>query len=642
MASSLRVCAAAAGLLVESFLRSRAPRASRLLESRATVRDRLITDRFAGFCSRAGGSHPVHKTAALVRGGGIPDNGAAGSELSALGFGAIQSLANAGRPFDVALPAAFGAAFARAVALVVAEATLPALASHLFGPPRSSGGGRTSAAGSIAHLLVPRADQVLPVLQDGGLRVYDANGAAPWPRPALGRAGYTDPFLGRVCGKPVWIRQSATLGLPNEILFSIFSYAVGNYADADPARRIYYQRLFSIASACQHWNDYVGSCGGLWSTFRLTPHRLAASLSFWLSRIHRAPVDLRLSFDDMFALYHPRSTARAPRLGTRDSILRVSPAFSQCARLSIDADATYAFPLLMELLCVASGHLLVSLSITRVYFAFLEDRVPPIDPTPNLFFRSGVPRLRFLRLCNALVGWGNLEFYGRLEVFTVWAMRPPVNPTADQLYAILVVARFLVRLSMREVECDSLSPRVHPLFYLPSLVELDLHLSGTLGVPDVLARCRMPALRTLTLILDSEFDLRCILACSAMLERVVVLSLQVTGLSMPLVEHLDVSRSSAVAFSALHSPDGPYYTSNLCPRLSRLVVRNVPPSDMKDFLRRRAASGLVLHQLTMFQVVDFFESNETDLAWIAGTLGADAFHMDPEGGPSPSADWLLH
>ncbi|KAJ7019257.1 hypothetical protein C8F04DRAFT_1197905 [Mycena alexandri] len=610
---------------------------------------------FACMCfgARVGGGGFVHATAGLVRGGAHPLGGVASTGLAVFGTGFVQTLANAaGASLDTFGPPAFGPAFARSVGPEFQGAAVSAISKFLPVPGSSGGDVRAVANAAIGSRSVPYAGPASAFAHRACLLVGGAEVGSLRSRPVPGRAGYTDPFIGRVCGTLVWIEQSASLGLPNELLFKVFAHAVGTYVDTDPDRHSYYESLFAVAGACRHWNSYVADCGGLWSTFRLTPHRLAASLVFWMSRIHRSPVDLRLSFDDLFALYHPRSTARAPRLGVRNSILHIAPAFNQCARLCIDAEASFAFPLLMQLLSIASGHLLVSLSLSRVYFAFLEDRVPPIDPTPNLFFQTGVPNLRFLRLVNAAVGWGNLDFYKRLEVFKLWGMRPPINPTADQLYAILVVARLLVRLSFREVECDALSLCAHPLFRLPALVELDLHLSGTLGVPEVLSRCRAPALRKLTLILDSDFDVRCLLACTSILERVVVLSLQVAGVPresmsdlwsrFPLVERLDVSCSDVVAFNALDSPDGVYDTPILCPRLSQLTVRSVPPSDMKKYLQRRAASGFALRRLMMYQAVDFFEENEGELTWIAGNFGAGEFLMDPESDVDSSAGWLIH
>ncbi|KAJ7758269.1 hypothetical protein B0H16DRAFT_1720875 [Mycena metata] len=422
---------------------------------------------------------------------------------------------------------AFAFAFAGAFAPAVADTVFPSFATvldcsssdvHDDGLPY----GRDSLPPPISFsrhhdLAAVRAADA----QDASI----GHGVVNWPS-CIGHAGRCTPFIGTVCGITVWIEQTAALGLPNEILFQIMSDVTGPYRDAEPARHEHYTALFSLAATCRHWYTFLADCGGLWSSFCLTPHRLEASLEFWLSRIHHAPLDLRLYFDDLFALYHPRSTARAPRLGVRGTIGRIAPALSRCARLSIDAEATLSYPLLMRALGVASGRMLVSLAISRVYFAFLEDIVPPLDAAPNLFFRTGVPMLRFLRLCNATVGWGNLGFFERLEVLKLWGFRLPIGPTAVQLYTIISIAQYLVRLSLREVECDPLPPREHAFITCTFLVELDLHLSGTLGVPEVLSRCSFPALRKLSLILDAEFDLRCLLACSSLLGRVVVLTLQ--------------------------------------------------------------------------------------------------------------------
>ncbi|KAJ7044251.1 hypothetical protein C8F04DRAFT_1250194 [Mycena alexandri] len=632
-----------------------------------------------GLCADAGG------------GGGRRIQSASRASRNAVGFApsdtGVAALSVRGARFssgrsDYALsnllprlgPSNAGLNLARAVAPGLADAVLPAL-STLF----DCAGLNSGDVGSFAPADELRFATPFAVCSPGDAVQHSApdfcadSGRYTYA-PSVGRAARTAPFVGMFVGSwfgsssreqpqfpsllslyandTLYSFLSASLGLPTEILLSIFAYAAGPYIDTEPHRHSYYQSIFAIAGACRHWHDFVGSCGSLWSSFCLAPHRLAASLDFWLSRVHRAPLDLRLSFDDLFALYHPPSTARAPRLGTRGTIHRVAPALSRCARLSIDAETTIAFPLLMCILGVADGHLLVSLSITRVYFAFLEDLVPPLDPAPNLFFKTGVPMLRFLRLCNATVGWDNLQFYLRLQVLKLWGIRRPINPTAVQLYYMLAAASCLIRLSLREVECDALPTREHAFFSWPYLVELDLHLSGTLGIPDVLSRCRMPALRKLTLVLDTKFDLRCLLACSAMLGHVVVLSLQVDGVSrevlsdlwgsLPLVEELDVSYSGLAAFEALYSPDGPCDGSHLCPRLSTLVVRSVPPIAMKQFLQRRFAAGFILRRLVMYQVVDFFEDGEADLTWIADLLGVGAFLMDPDRHPDSSMDWLNH
>ncbi|KAJ7039397.1 hypothetical protein C8F04DRAFT_1255102 [Mycena alexandri] len=569
-------------------------------------------------CGQSGGRRRV-QDAALVR-SGVLRVGDTRARPAPLGFEqAARTAGDFTRPPSRIVSSGLGFAFARVAAPLVVEAALPAISGFL-GLSRYEGGDGLALEASDVGRAGVSSSELSQVAVACGPDVCGAggDGGSICSTPAPGRAGYTIPFIGRVCGNTVWIRQSASLGLPNELLFAIFSYSSGRYVDTEPSRHAHYQSLLSVAGTCRHWYDYVGCCGGLWSSFTVTPHRLAASLNFWLSRIHRAPLDLQLSFDDLFALYHPRSTARAPRLGVRDTILRVAPALSQCARLSIDADSSSSYPLLMEKLSIASGHMLVSLSITRVYFAFLDGVIPPMDPTPNLFFRTGVPVLRFLRLCNATVGWGNLGFFERLEVLTLWGMHCSVGPTAVQLYAILAFAQLLVRLSLRQIECAPLPPGGCGFIALPCLVELDLHLSGTLGLPDTL---------------NSTLDV-CWLA------RVVVLSLQVSGVSrevlsdlwslLPVVEELDLSSSGVVAFDALYSAGGPYDSSNHCPRLSCLTVRNVHPSDMKMFLQRRTASGLVVRRLTMFQVVDYFESSEADISWIADHVGPDAFCMDPD------------
>ncbi|KAJ7021222.1 hypothetical protein C8F04DRAFT_1274054 [Mycena alexandri] len=538
-------------------------------------------------CGQSGGRRRV-QDAALVR-SGVLRVGDTRARPAPLGFEqAARTAGDFTRPPSRIVSSGLGFAFARVAAPLVVEAALPAISGFL-GLSRYEGGDGLALEASDVGRAGVSSSELSQVAVACGPDVCGAggNGRSICSTPAPGRAGYTIPFIGRVCGNPVWIRQSASLGLPNELLFAIFSYSSGRYVDTEPSRHAHYQSLLSVAG-------------------------------FWLSRIHRAPLDLQLSFDDLCALYHPRSTACAPRLGVRDTILRVAPALSQCARLSIDADSSSSYPLLMEKLSIASGHMLVSLSITRVYFAFLDGVIPPMDPTPNLFFRTGVPVLRFLRLCNATVGWGNLGFFERLEVLTLWGMHCSVGPTAVQLYAILAFAQLLVRLSLRQIECAPLPPGGCGFIALPCLVELDLHLSGTLGLPDTL---------------NSTLDV-CWLA------RVVVLSLQVSGVSrevlsdlwslLPVVEELDLSSSGVVAFDALYSAGGPYDSSNHCPRLSCLTVRNVHPSDMKMFLQRRTASGLVVRRLTMFQVVDYFESSEADISWIADHVGPDAFCMDPD------------
>ncbi|KAJ7035863.1 hypothetical protein C8F04DRAFT_1258506 [Mycena alexandri] len=610
-----------------------------------------------GVCICADGSRRIQDAALVSNAVGFARSGAGAAALSIGGALRFTGSTPVGTPSSRSLlqllSPELGVAFAGAFAPALADVGFPVLSSFLHCPGPDVGSDAFVANGVFGS-AVPLSEhyELEPVQTADSRLTQPAHADACSPR--VGRAGRTSPFIGTVCGILilVWIEQSASLGLPNEILYKIFTDTAGPYDDTEPARHEHYQSLFSLAGTCRHWNDFLGGCGGLWSSFRLTPHRLTASLDFWLSRIHNAPLDLTLSFDDLFALYHPRSTARAPRLGVRGTIIRVAPALSSCAHLSVDAEAITAFPLLMQALGIASGHILVSLSITRVYFAFLEDLVPPFDPAPNLFFRTGVPMLRFLRLCNATVGWDNIQFFLRLEVLKLWGFRRPISPTAVQLYAILAVTRYLVRLSLREVECDALPPRDRDFIAWPHLVELDLHLSGTLGVPEVLSRCRFTVLRKLSLILDTEFDVRCLLACSAMLGRIVVLTLQVDGVSrevlselwssLPLVEDADLSSSGLVAFEALHSPDGPYDSSNLCPRLANLSVSGVMPSVMRRFLERRAASHVFLRRLVMYQVVDFFEAGEADLDWIAAFLDGDSFFMDPDLAPDFSMRWLNH
>ncbi|KAJ7753755.1 hypothetical protein B0H16DRAFT_1459234 [Mycena metata] len=604
--------------------------------------------------ARGGGGRGIQQ-AYSVGGGSVHLGGGVAAALGAAGARIVSgAAARSAVAFSSALVAsdnAGGAFSARAVAPVLAKAVPPARTAWPDGPDAQYG----DAGASVASIVRSVAPSVVRSLGGTGAQAARVARAVSVPyvyAPVVGRACRTDPFVGVVCEILVWIEQSASLGLPNEILLQIFLLAVGPHSDAEPRRHAHYRTLFAIAGSCRHWADFVGSAGGLWSSFSLTPHRLTASLDYWLSRVHGAPLDLHLAFDDLFALYHPPSTARAPRLDTRGTIARVAPALSRCARLSVDAEASIAFPAIMRALCNANGRLLVSLSIARVYIAFLEDIVPPLDSVPNLFFRTGVPMLRFLRLCNTTVGWNNLQFYLGLEVFKLWGIRRPINPTALQLYAMLAIARCLVRLSMREVECDALPPCTHAFFTLLRLIELDLHLSGTLGVPDVLSRCRMPALRKLSLIADTEFDVRCLLACSQLLGRVIILSLQVNQVSrevlselwanLLLVEELDISASGLPAFQALHSPDGPHGSSHLCPKLTTLVVRNVPPVAMKRFLQRRVSSGLTLQRLVMYQAVDFFEDGEADLAWIANLLGPDAFSMDPDRDLDSPMDWLKH
>ncbi|KAJ7712516.1 hypothetical protein B0H16DRAFT_1729349 [Mycena metata] len=173
----------------------------------------------------------------------------------------------------------------------------------------------------------------------------------------------------------------------------------------------------------------------------------------------------------------------------------VASALSRCGRLSIDAEATTAFPLLMRLLEVAHGNLLVSFSITRVYFAFLENLVPPLDPVPSPFFRTRIPMSQFLSLCDALFGPAR---------FKLWGIRHSINPSAAvQLRAILAVACSLVCLVLPEFDCNGTPPGASTLFAYPHLVELDLHLSGTKGVPDVLSRCQLSVLRKSTVVLGT-------------------------------------------------------------------------------------------------------------------------------------------
>ncbi|KAJ7723244.1 hypothetical protein B0H16DRAFT_1895880 [Mycena metata] len=459
-------------------------------------------------------------------------------------------------------------------------------------------------------------------------------------------------FFGTIFGRRVRIDQIADLGLPTEVLSEVFSLAVGTY---DPTNRVgpsSVQSQLAIASVCKYWSYLVHGLGCLWSTFEVNPYQLEAPLLARLSRLHRTPIDLTLHFDDLFSLYHPRSTLAAPRLGVRDTILRVGPLLGSCRRLCIAAEDSFAFPLLLEILRFTSGALLVSLSLSRISFAFLEGRIAAPNLSPVLYFFSGVPLLRFLRLDNVCVGWEDRKYYAVLEVLDFRHMRAPINPPSVALYALLAAAPFLVRLSLDDIECGPLPPWEHPFFTCGYLVELYLHLTGTIGVANVLSRCLMPALHTLTLVLDAEFDLRCILACASLLERVVVLTLQATGLpretiselwiSVPLLQVLDLSAAGLLALDALYTPNGPFFTVHHCPRLSTLTVSDVSPSVMRRFVQRRADDGLRLQRLTMYRAVDFFESSELDVEWLLDFFGPDAFAMDPEFDCSGSLKWREH
>ncbi|KAJ7041690.1 hypothetical protein C8F04DRAFT_1176787 [Mycena alexandri] len=287
----------------------------------------------------------------------------------------------------------------------------------------------------------------------------------------------------------------------------------------------------------------------------------------------------------------------------------------------------------------ASGELLVSLSLTRVTLAFLDGRLPRPNFIPDLFLRTGIPHLRFLRLRGATVGWDGHRYYPRLEVLIVQDLPPLICFTALQLYFILASSCSLMYLSLPNVSCDALPPYHHAFFSCMYILELDLYLNGTLGVPDVLSRCDMPSLRKLTLILESEFDLRCLLACS-FLERVVVMSLEAPNFPrealtdlwsrMPSIVDLDIGRAGFTAFDALYSPDGLFDCQHLCPKLRRL------------FLERRTAAGLILDHLTMFRVADFFERAEADIDWLSNTLGAEQFQIDPDCELSVTPRWTEH
>ncbi|KAJ7019102.1 hypothetical protein C8F04DRAFT_1198092 [Mycena alexandri] len=576
-------------------------------------------------------------------GGGGGRGAIGGSYAFDSAFGDIVSL-HQGHPLGNAFAA--GSAVVRAAAPIIASSVGPAFASVVAGRPSYPAIG-TNLPPTVAYVdahierisrlsVVPYADVVIGLARGGAY---------------AGRGGNADPFVGRVLGKAIWIVQHVTFGFPNEILLQIFSHSIGDFHQSAPARQAYVRTLYAIIGTCRHWAHFVDCNRCLWASYDLNPFRLTSSVDLWLSKLYGVPIDLRLDFDDLFSLYHPVSTAAAPRLSVRNTILRAAPVLGSCARLSINAEETFSYPFLLELLCAASGRLLVSLSLTRVTLAFMEGFLPPPTLAPNLFFKTGVPLLRFLRLRNATPGWDDHKFYPRLEVLVVHDLHALICFTAIQLYLILLSCSSLMYLSLRDVPCDALPPRPHAFFSCVYLLELDLHLTGTLGIPDVLSRCEMPSLRKLSLTLDSEFDLRCLLACS-FLEQVAVLSLEAPSFTrevmtelwsrLPSVEDLDIGRAGFTAFDALYSLDGPFDAQHFCPKLRCLTVVDVCPSYARRFLERRFAAGFILVQLTMFRAADFSERVESDVDWLSNVLGADHFKIDPDCELFVAPQWIEH
>ncbi|KAJ7441878.1 hypothetical protein FB451DRAFT_1414464 [Mycena latifolia] len=463
-------------------------------------------------------------------------------------------------------------------------------------------------------------------------------------------------------GRGMWVgtKLDQNLGLPIELVEEIFLLALGRYIGRI-SRWLHAWHI--LCGTCWYYRAVIQLRSIFWDDYVVSPHCVEAELREWISHFGARPRDLRFHFDDPFGFRRSSPTSNVPWLSSARTIELVGAYASDCRCLCLRGEARREYPAFVRLLQQASASNLISLSLYRNSDLDINDDLPPLDTEPAFFAGSDVPFLRFLRLCNAVVGWNDLCMYKGLDVFVVHSIKGVLKsvsdpeichllgvlvPSGPQFWRVLVTMESVRYMSIRNLGCGPLPSNFSGAIILPSLIELDLSFCDVHGVADVLAGCRADALRTVAVSIYRDEDLCCLAKCSALLAGVTrfkvrgwgttVLDVAALYRCLPSLRFLDLSKASPAYFTALCTVDV-FASPLLFSSLNSLAVTNVGARSMRRYMMRRIRAGMPLCKVVLFDVPPYARYT-SHLRWISRVLKGLAFRVDPDDAPEP--EWMSH
>ncbi|KAJ7661401.1 hypothetical protein DFH06DRAFT_1325701 [Mycena polygramma] len=431
--------------------------------------------------------------------------------------------------------------------------------------------------------------------------------------------------------------------LPCELVTWVLLLACGDLFHPVEGRRFPRTRRY-ISHTCSLWRQIVHGCSSFWSQCYFRPYDAKATVDLNVSRFRDAPLHLRMRFEDYFLFRCHSTIPRPAMMSPRETLDAIIPHLPNCKSLVMLVEDQNAFPTLMKALSHIKGLLLETFVLTRI--AVVEHLTKKSTPFVGTLFSAQLPKLRNLYLTRATIGWSRPCSFVAIDTLVLCDLRPPYSPTKSQFGAVVEAASVLRRISFRNLTITA-SHEDDPLltFVSLSVVEIDVHFDGDRSLSSFVNCLSLPALRTVSVQINSMEDISCVVQCAELLRTAINFTVLSRSIfteylfrypwervelcymleKLHSVQRLDLVRAGPHFFPSMLMGD-----KKLCPALKSLALTQAVVRHLKKFLLARVgvdslpSLSLELHDLNRL------DGDESDLGAVKALAGPGYLVFDPD------------